>query len=375
MPYRVLQQGIEAVQAGSTSEGLRLIRIALKDDGLSADLKAVGWLWLAEYAPDTATKRAHYNSAIAADPTNPDARARLARLLSPSAPAQAATPATPAAASPAPAPSSGNINIADHVASIIGGPRGAGTAFFVSADGLLATTRAVTGGRDHVTVDLHSGRQVNGLVVRSFPELDLSLVRVDAAPPFLLPIIAEQRIPDEAPLWVFHYSGEGMEGAQRPTRRVLAAHWIPTTFKALQDAGGGLLFDGRGLLAGMITRSTSQTSEYFYGLNIYAIRAAVERFQMEQVNARRAYCPACGSSSAAGGAGYFYCETCGTTLPAAQNLARYPVPQAATYYERGTARCSACGSAAGIYAGRCLRCGKQQGTAEAPPAANQRGAR
>jgi hypothetical protein len=366
MPYRVLQQGIEAIQGGSTSEGLRLIRIAVKDDGLSADLKAVGWLWLAEYAPDVTAKRALYNKAIAADPSNPDARQRLARLLSPTAPAASATAPLEATPAPSAAPASGTINIADHVASIIGGPRGAGTAFFVSGDGLLATTRTVTGGRDHVTVDLHSGRQVNGVVVRSFPELDLALVRIDAAPPFLLPIIPEQRIPDEAPLWVFHYSGEGMEGSQRPTRRVLAAHWIPTTFKALQDAGGGLLFDGRGLLAGMITRSTSQTSDYFYGLNIYAIRAAVERYHVEQVNVRRTYCPACGSASAAGGAGQFYCEVCGTTLPAAQNIARYPVPQAAAYYERGTARCVACGSAAGIYSGRCLRCGKGQTTGEVP---------
>ncbi|MFN8451339.1 MAG: hypothetical protein U0521_22845 [Anaerolineae bacterium] len=80
-----------------------------------------------------------------------------------------------------PAPQAG-VNVADHVAHIIGGPNGPGTAFFVAQEGVLATTRHVVGGLQQVTVELHIGRQLPGYVVRAYTELDLTLIRVEHNP-------------------------------------------------------------------------------------------------------------------------------------------------------------------------------------------------
>lgn len=372
MSTRILEQGIDAMQAGSLPEGTRLIRIALKTGTLEPDLQAIGCLWLAEAETTPAQKRLRYQQALAADPGNAEAKARLNRLLmerlptattSASAPPPpavaevAAVPAPVSAAQPAP---SGPVNVADHIASIFGGPNGPGTAFFVLAEGVLATTRHVVGGLERVTVGLLNGRQLNGEVIRAFPALDLAFIRIDYTAPGLLPVTPLPRVPEEAPLYVFHYTGEMLAAAQRPTQRVLPAQWIPTTFDHVLDAGGGPIFDGSGQLAGMITTDTGRTSGYLYGLHIAAIRASFEAVYQELRGDQRTYCPACGALSRAGGAGLAYCEMCGAVLPQAQQITRFPQPRAAAFYDANTTACSTCGSAAGIHQGHCLRCGAQQ---------------
>ena len=143
MPHRSLELGITAIQAGSTVEGARLIRIALKSDKLADDLRAIAYLWLAEIEPDQQRKRALYGEALRVDPNNEEARARLARLMSAQLPPlSAATPAqtppqaisvgtqyaAPLQAAPQhPSVPASGFNVADHVANIIGGPNGPGT--------------------------------------------------------------------------------------------------------------------------------------------------------------------------------------------------------------------------------------------------------
>lgn len=369
MSIRILEQGIDAMQAGSMAEGARLIRIALKTGMLEPDLTAIGCIWLAETEATPAQKRARYQQALAADPGNSEAKARLNRLLIDKLPGSSApsapTPADQSAVTAVPAPvatpvASGPINVADHIASIFGGPNGPGTAFFVVAEGVLVTTRHVIGGLEHVTVGLLNGHQLNGEVIRSFPALDLAFIRVGHSAPGLLPITPLPRVPEETPLYVFHYTGEMLAAAQRPTQRVLPGQWIPTTFDHLLDAGGGPIFDSSGQLIGMITTATGRTSGYLYGLHINAIRAAFEGVYQELRGNQRTYCPACGALSQAGGAGLAYCEFCGNVLPHARQIRRYPQPRAAAFYDVNSAPCSNCGSAVGIYQGRCLRCGAQQ---------------
>ncbi len=358
------------MQAGSTAEGARLIRIALKTEQLDPDMQAIGCLWLAEAETTPAGKRARYQQALAADPGNAEAKARLNRLLmerlpSASAPAPAPAPVAEVVAVAAPVPTaapvaSGPVNVADHIASIFGGPNGPGTAFFVVAEGVLATTRHVVGGLERVTVGLLNGRQLNGEVIRSFPALDLAFIRIDHTAPGLLPVTPLPRVPEDTPLYVFHYTGEMLPAAQRPTQRVLPAQWIPTTFDHVVDAGGGPIFDAGGQLVGMITTDTGRTSGYLYGLHIAAIRASFEAVYQELRGDQRTYCPPCGALSRAGGAGLAYCEFCGAVLPQAQQITRYPQPRAAAFYDANTTSCSTCGSFAGIHQGHCLRCGAQQ---------------
>ena len=366
---RILEQGIDAMQAGSPAEGARLIRIALKTGMLEPDMQAIGFVWLAEVETTPAQKRARYQQALAADPASAEAKARLNRLLTKRLPR--AAPAAPVPPPPvavtmpnAPPPQSttpsGPVNVAEHLASILGGPNGPGTGFFVLPDGVLATTRHVTGGLERVSVSLHNGRQLTGEVIRSFPALDLAFVRIDERMHSLLPVTPLPRVPDDAPLFLFHYSGEVLQAAQRPTQRVLPAHWIPTTFDQVLDAGGGPIFDTNGHLTGMITTDSGRTSDYRYGLHIAAIRASLESVYEELRGDSRAYCPACGALSRAGGAGFSWCESCGAVLPHARQTARFPQPAANRFYDLNAGLCSACGSAAGIYQGNCLRCGSAQ---------------
>lgn len=349
MSHRTLDMGISAIQNRSLAEGARLLRIALKSGELPPPLCAIAYLWLAETQTDAQQKRVSYAEAVAADPTNAEAHQRLAKLLT------AELPAVPQAAA-----SQGGINVAEHVAQIVGGPNGAGTAFFVSADGLLATTRYVVGGLQQITVELHDGRQLTGKVVRAYIDLDLTLIRVDHNPGTLLPVTSHARISEEAPLTAIAYSGETIRTSERPTHRVLADHWIPLTATRLLDAGGNPIFDEKNYLVGMMTKNTSRTSAHLFGLHIHAIRRAVENHDRELRSASRIYCPECGSSSAALGAGFYYCDQCGSTTPAARDMARTPIPGAESYYETSRVPCTACGSFTGIYHDVCLRCGEQQ---------------
>lgn len=381
MPHRSLELGITAIQAGSTVEGARLIRIALKNDKLTDDLRVIAYLWLAEIENDIQKKRALYSEALNIDPNNEEARARLARLMSAQLPPLSASTPTPAPAPPPVAPYAAPIqaapqppsvpasgfNVADHVANIIGGPNGPGTGLFVSADGILATTRFIVGNSERLTVELHIGRQLTGYVVRAYPEYDLAFIHIDHRLDGVLPITPLPRVPDESTLIAVTYSGEMQRGKQRPTKRALANHWIPTTFTRLADTGGDPIFDERNYLVGIMTRNTGRQSAYLYGLHIATIRRCLETFLLEAQTENRTYCPSCGAGSRAGGAGYFYCEVCGSTLPQANHLTRYPIPQADIYYGATSAQCTRCGARVGLYKGRCLRCGQPPQTGTLTP--------
>jgi len=109
----------------------------------------------------------------------------------------------------------------------------------------------------------------------------------------------------------------------------------------------------------MMTRDTSRTADHFFGLHISLIRHCVETYIQDAVKIRTAYCPQCGAQSRAGGDGYFFCEICGSVMGAAQNMTRYPIPQAEAYYSLpNAARCPYCQAAVGMLNGKCLRCGQ-----------------
>ncbi len=382
MVYRALELGIKAVEAGSLNEGARLLRYALKKDDLPRELRAVAFMWLAQTVTEPAKQRVYYTNAIAADPSNEEARRRLAAVMTPRAPGDTgALPATGDSSTFTPIdgttgelraqaapPGTGElragraarVNVAEYVACVIGGPNGSGTGFFVSGHNLLATTRRVVGQLERVTVELYAGGQMPGLVVRSFPELDLALIRLDYTTRGQLPIAPENTVRDEAPLITVAYSGQMLNGRQRPTKRAMPAYWIPTDFESLPDAGGDLLFDERHYLIGMMTRNTSRASTHFFGLHISAILRAAETYEAELRSARRVYCPHCGAASRALGAGMFYCETCGAVGEAARQIARYPMPGTEAIYGGSSAQCLHCNSTVGLYRGRCLRCGREQ---------------
>lgn len=371
MSMRIMQAGIEAIQSGNKAEGARLLRIAIKDGELTPQLVAVAYLWLAETRDDAQHKLTCYNSAIMADPANGDAQQRLAGLLAAQLPPtpspqpvtapplpQPVQPPPPAQPPYMPPPSSS----AQAVVGIFGGLNGPGTAVFVSREGVLATTRYVVGGMERVTVELGGGYQTSGEVVRCFPDYDVALVRVNQNTASLPPITPYMRIPDEMPLIAQSYVGTQLKGRQRPSKRVIAPHWISTDFRSLSDAGGNPLFDERNYLVGIMTRNSSRASGYLYGVHINAIQRCYEQYLNEmQSGERRGYCPHCGSASRALAAGYFHCEICGGIAPQAQQFARYP--QENPFIESSRIRCNRCDAQVGFARdGRCLRCGQLPGT-------------
>jgi hypothetical protein len=419
MPFRSMEQGIKAVQEGKLEEGARLLRIALRDETLVGKLRAVALTWLAETSTDPDHKTRCYKEALEADPGNADVTQRMAYLLSSQLPpkqtplppqtgtgtapiqGQSAPPAqyppaygqqqpmtgqTPAYGQPPatgqlspynqPAvsgqtPSYGQQSGANYgsanygsavffrTVGVIGGPNGTGTAFFVSQNGLLATTRYVVGGVENVTIALDNGRNVPGRVIRAFPEFDLALIQVDLAASNLLPISPMPHVPENARITAISNNGKVMTGQCRATKRRLPPQWFPTTINRVADAGGDPVFDDSNYLIGMLTRNMSRSSSYVYGLHVSALYKCLETYNQEMAaDANRVYCPSCGHNSRAISVGAFYCEVCGSVLPQARQVTRFPLPQTAAFYgENMYQPCPHCGARLGYYDGKCLRCG------------------
>ncbi len=368
MTLQSLELGIQAVQAGQREEGARLLRIAVKSGELSAALGTVAYLWLAETGDEPSFKIDCYKNALALEPNNLEAQQRLTGVMASMLPS--AKPAPPPPPTSMPEMAVAAVMAAPprpttryRLAGVIGGANGPGTAFFVSAEGLLATTRYVVGGLERVTIELEPGQQTTAQVVRAFSDTDLALLQLTNVAGDLFPITPYPRVPDESPLIATSYNGQQVRGKQRPTKRIMAQHWIPTDFKKLPDAGGAPLFDAQNYLVGMLTKNSSRSSGYLFGVHINAVRRLTELYLNEISGVSRAYCSNCGAASRAFAAGYFYCEVCGSVSPQARQFAR--TPQADPFAEVSSMRCIHCGAQVGFHGGRCLRCGRSPDEAPA----------
>ncbi|RMF76889.1 MAG: hypothetical protein D6737_19215 [Chloroflexi bacterium] len=424
MASETIREGITHIQQGNIVEGMRLLRIGVRQTDVPAQDRAVGYWWLATYEQDPNDKANCYRQAYELAPHHPGIRQAWERfrgvdtsLPSPPTPAQpqkpvikgpqpANQPPPPDMRSPGvPTPPDPNIPFPDggvpnhgrpatpsdidHSHRLGTGPlprrdtndsmqplqfnQGAidrqivgifntatrpGTGFFITKNGLIATTRHLVGSLQSVTVELQPGHRIQGKVVRSFPSMDLALIQVDYQVAELWPHSQMRNVPDDAFLRVLPYRGEVITGRQRPTKRQMARHWFATTITRLPDAGGDPIFDEGNYLLGMLTRNISRNSDHVHGVLIAAIREAVEGFVRDfQFDSNRAYCPHCGFSSRAVDEGFFYCELCGAILPHAVNKQRIARPQSRFHIETETA-CPHCEAYVGFHDQRCLRCGR-----------------
>lgn len=384
--HRSLQQGIEAIRAGNPQAGARLIRIALKDETITGELRAAGEIWLASTSRDPAFRIACYERALDADPGNHIAQHRLATLLTPpDEPAAAAPPPPPTmpetwpasgatqpsqAVDPPPTNAPPPATASYHIVGILGGPLGPGSGFFVGQNGVIATTRSVVGSEQNVTVELETQRQLRGRVIRAHPEMDLAFVHVEQPVSDLLPVTPFPDIAPDTTLRAISYNTQTIVGHRRDTSRALQPHWFPTDIALIQlpDAGGCPIFGEQNYLVGMLTRNISSSSAYVFGLHIATIRRTYELYLRDTQNAAHEYCVACGFISRAAAAGGYYCEHCGAAMPRYRGPAsrRVPLPQTSAFYEEDApSACPVCRSRAGFHNGVCLRCG-QTGTPPAP---------
>lgn len=389
MSFQSVEQGIGAIQAGNRDEGMRLLKIALKDPSLTGPLRAVALLWLGETTADPTEKRAYYKDALAADPTNAGVKERVEGFLAqsfmpPPTSTQTAMQVTPPAPTSLPGsfsspnlyapvqpnlPKTGNLTpaaamqnaagIFGQVVTISGGANGPATAFFMAKEGLLATTRYAVGGTDQVIVELQNRQQIPGYVLRSYPEYDLAFIYIQQGVNDLMPTSQATNVAEETRLTLLCANGTVVQGKRRSTKKLIPAQWFPTDITDLPDAGGEPILDERNTLIGMITRNTASTSAYVYGLHINTIRTQLELFRQETTDGQRMYCRHCGHTSKALAAGGFYCEKCGGLHPRAEGLLRQPQAQTqAFYYEYNSMACPNCNANVGFHRNYCLRCGQ-----------------
>lgn len=252
------------------------------------------------------------------------------------------------------------LNEAQRSVGIVGGPNGKGSGFFVTRDGLVATTRFVVGSEESLTIQLQSGQTLAGRVVRGFPLYDLALIKVPVQLVNLLSVAHMPMMAENIPLTVLAHPGELTRTARRETREQMPPQWFPTLLNRLQDAGGDPIYNPQNELIGMMTRNASRSTGYFHGLHINAIFQCTQQFVQEaqQLTGQGIYCTSCGTSSRAGAFKAYYCESCGSVLPPAMDIRRKPLENVgALYGETMHGACPNCRSTVGYYNGICLRCG------------------
>ncbi len=249
---------------------------------------------------------------------------------------------------------------------IVGGPNGNGSGVYITRDGLVATTRYVVGGQERVNVFLPDGRQILGQVVRSYPALDLALIQTNVQVTQLLRVTQSQVLPDQMVIYAVTHPGQQgqvTESVKRTTRHQTAAHWFPTMINRLMDAGGNPIYDQQNTLVGLLTKNTSRSSGYAYGLHILKVYEAVQQFYQEKQQnvGQTLYCFSCGIMSRAVAFNGFYCENCGSTLSYAVEITRYPQMNLVGLYGENAHRpCPNCNSQVGYYKGFCIRCGYEE---------------
>lgn len=374
-------QGVERARQGDIRTACQLFRIALRDETLEPAFRANIHTWLATYAETESERYRHFETALRFDPQNQRARQYMATVRE--APPPPPPPPPVAAPMPEPPPSTrpvGTLPEAPQATTTpppeaeipvgvfpralgildVGGG-GIGTGFFVTSNGIVATTHSVTRGRKNVIVRMEaSGQEFSGQVVRSYSEYDLAFIRVSVRVHQLMTFSTQFNIPDNYVLSAQPYNARFLQGRYRQTQSRIKPGWIPTTFRTDTNASGAPVFDEQNALIGMLTSNTSGVSPDLFVLGIGQIQNKLALYRNElEVDPKQTYCPSCGKLSQAYRVQGYYCETCGAVLPEMNNTARSPQYKP-LYDNPDTRRCRHCDARVGFHRGRCLRCGQAE---------------
>lgn len=288
---RTLEAALIDIREGRQDYARRNLWALIRQNGVSAAYRADAFVALAQTYFTQAEKRACYGEALLHAPGHPEAVRGLGQLAMP--PAPAAKPGI----KPPPPPPSNRPELVEFfpVVGVIVRPDHIGSGFFVSADGLLATTRHVVEACEKVTVELAPQRQVVGEVVWSSPALDLALVKTPYNVQSLLALNPAASVMPGQPLSIHTYQQEVLYAQLRQSGRVLPPEWFPTDLSAVWDAGGGPILNRDNAVVGMLTRNCSRTTPHVYALGLRAILEAVKLYQTQATDGlQRRYCPSCG---------------------------------------------------------------------------------
>ena len=349
-----LRRAIQMMQTGQAEAAVSQLNQLASNPALDAKTRAAAYVWLAESRADREFKLRCLQRALELEPENAQIRQGLQQLN--------------AAPSHLPAMRQGRasatrIEQTPPVVGIDGGANGPASAAFIAADGLLATTSYAVGGARRVAVQIAGEQQINGAVVRRYPQHDLALIstsiQLARKPAMAPPAAAANGLTFSA----YSATGTRLRGNADQADRALPAPWLATNIHPIQipDAGGNPLYDGQGQLVGLLTRNCDRSGAALAikVAQILALAAAYRRERKLLPNAR--YCCACGALTQAGRHGGGACETCGAALPAeGRRPSSAPDRDALRqlYGEDVAQPCIHCGATAGAYAERCLRCGQ-----------------
>jgi hypothetical protein len=276
--------------------------------GLPKELRAYAFVILADTYLTQAEKRACYSEALVLLPGHVEALRGLGQVALPPPPNK-----KPAIAPPPPPSHRPDLVDFFPVVGILDGPEGIGSAFFISRDGLLATTRHVVGGCETVTVELAEGRRVKGTIVWSSPSLDLALIETPYTVHSLMTLTSPAPMPDQ-PLTVHSYRQDLLYTKLRQTVRTISEGWFPTDLTGLWDEGGGPILNRDNAVVGMVTRNCSRSTPHVYALSLSIILEAAKRYQAQVTEGLpRRYCSACGQRSWRDAA-QTVCLHCGTSF-------------------------------------------------------------
>ena len=328
-----------------------MLREIIAKPELDDHARATAYVWLAESLPDREFKMDCLQRALDHEPDNAQVREMLERLR--------VAGASPQIDSALPV----IINAAAPVVGIRGGPNGPGSGFFVNQLGLVATTGYVTGSATTVEIGLGSDGTVEGRVVRRFPASDLALIETPVRIESHGELAPAMLVARDDVIFALTYPGIRTRGVIREASA--RSQWLVTSLPPAQmsDAGGNPVGGAEGKLAGMLTRNIDHGSGELYALGIGQIQQLAEQFQQEQrLMPEAGYCGACGSRTRARRYGGLYCETCGARLPEAHAVSSAsPDPERLRRLYAGDENqpCPVCAASVGVYAGRCLRCGRE----------------
>jgi hypothetical protein len=165
---------------------------------------------------------------------------------------------------------------------INGGTFGNGTGFFISYNGLIATSLNCVGVEKEVEVALLDGRRLEGRVMYSFPNLDLAFVKAEVRLDRLLSIREGTSLPLDTYIIAVTHSGFGLRS------RVVSLYDNPimqtrisTFINHILDTGGNPVFAGEhNWLIGMLT-SQKTAKGYYYVLPIEIIYETMSRHSIE----------------------------------------------------------------------------------------------
>lgn len=313
----IIQREIDAalyeLQHGRTEKARDRLRAIVRTPQHPREARALAWITLADSFFTSAEKRACLTMAMELDPQNPDAYKRLSRLAMPPPPGMAppkptaplvATPRTAKTALPGYYPTIG----------IFDGPNGAGTGFFVTSGGLVATTRHVVGGCLTVTLELGPGQRGRGTVVWSSAVLDLALIDSPYTVTSLMNLAPSVAVLPDQYITAHTYGQAPLHGRGRVTSTPVPPGWFATDLEAVWDAGGGPITNRDNAVVGMLTRNCTRTSPAVYGVTMDVIHTQAIRAESRLADALpRRYCPSCGQSDWVE-LNADYCHHCGASF-------------------------------------------------------------